>query len=97
MPKIVKMTSGSFRRPDFEGSLAFRGDSPVRAVRPHNDIANEIVITLGTRNDWSIQAVKDLPILQPFLLVCPPKTGPGGMRVSEAPRGQETTREATHG
>jgi hypothetical protein len=65
MPKIERMTSCSFRWPDFEGSLAFRGDSPVGAVGPHKDIANEIVITLGTRNDWSIEAVKDLPILQP--------------------------------
>jgi hypothetical protein len=31
------------------------------------------------------------------LVVCSPKTGPCGMRVSEAPRGQETNREATHG
>ena len=29
-------------------------------------------------------------------VVCSPKTGPGGMRVSEAPRGQETNHEATH-
>jgi len=46
--EIVRMTPGSFRRPDFEGSLAFRGDSPVGAVNPYKDIANEIVITLGT-------------------------------------------------
>ena len=31
------------------------------------------------------------------LMVCSPKTGPGGMRVSEALRGQETNHEATHG
>src|SRR5262249_36732480 len=31
------------------------------------------------------------------ILTCSPKTGPGRMRVSEAPRGQETNREATHG
>jgi hypothetical protein len=31
------------------------------------------------------------------VLVCSPKTGPGGMRVSEALRGQETNHEATHG
>ena len=30
-------------------------------------------------------------------MICSPKTGPGGMRVSEAPRGQETNHEATHG
>jgi hypothetical protein len=30
-------------------------------------------------------------------VVCSPKTGPGGMRVSEALRGQETNHEATHG
>jgi hypothetical protein len=30
-------------------------------------------------------------------VTCSPKTGPGGMRVSEAPRGQETNHEATHG
>lgn len=29
-------------------------------------------------------------------VVCSPKTGPGGMRVSDAPRGQETIDEATH-
>ena len=29
-------------------------------------------------------------------LVCSPKTGLGGMRVSEAPWGQETNHEATH-
>ena len=29
------------------------------------------------------------------VLVCSPKTGAGGMRVSEAPRGQETSHEAT--
>ena len=41
-----------------------------------------------------------LPIYRPtqvVLLVCSPKTGPGGMRVSEALRGQETNREASHG
>ena len=31
------------------------------------------------------------------LVTCSPKTGPGGMRVSEALRGQETNHEATHG
>jgi hypothetical protein len=31
------------------------------------------------------------------LVTCSPKTGPGGMRVSEAPRGRETNHEATHG
>ena len=30
-------------------------------------------------------------------LTCSPKTGPGGMRVSEALRGQETNHEAAHG
>jgi hypothetical protein len=67
MPKIMLMTSRSFRRPDFEASLAFRRNPPVGAVCPHNNIANGIVITLGTGNDGSIQGVKDLPILQPSL------------------------------
>jgi hypothetical protein len=67
MPKIVSMTSGGFRRPDFEVSRAFRGDSPVGTIDPYNDIANEIPITLGTRNDWPVQAVKDLTILQPSI------------------------------
>ncbi|HEX5271095.1 MAG TPA: DUF4058 family protein, partial [Gemmataceae bacterium] len=31
------------------------------------------------------------------VVTCSPKTGPGGMRVSEAPRGRETNHEATHG
>jgi hypothetical protein len=31
------------------------------------------------------------------VVVCSPKTGPGGMRVSEALRGQETNHEATQG
>ena len=30
-------------------------------------------------------------------VTCSPRTGPGGMRVSVAPRGRETNREATHG
>src|SRR5262249_19857629 len=32
-----------------------------------------------------------------LFMVCSPKTGPGGMRVSEALRGQETIHEAPHG
>ncbi len=31
------------------------------------------------------------------LLTCSPKSGPGGMRVSEALRGRETNHEAAHG
>jgi hypothetical protein len=67
MPKIVRMTPGCLRRPDFEVSLAFRGDLPVGAIEPHKDVANEIAIAFGTRNDGSIEAIKDLPILQPSI------------------------------
>src|SRR5262245_55356378 len=67
MPKVMQMAPRRFRRPDFEVGRAFRGASPVGAVFPHKDAANETVITLGTRNDGSVQAVKDLPIFQPSL------------------------------
>src|SRR4051794_20966157 len=67
MPRSVRMASSGFRRPDFEVCPTLRRGSPVAVGVPHKNVANEIVITLGTRNDWSIQAVKDLPIFQPSL------------------------------
>jgi hypothetical protein len=63
MFKIMKVPPSSFRRPDFEVGLAFGGDPPVGAICPQNSIANEIVITFGTRNDGAEQAIKDLSIL----------------------------------
>jgi transposase len=44
--------------------------------------------------------MKDFDVRVQFCLAhltCSPKTGPGGMRVSEALRGQETNHEAAHG
>jgi WD40 repeat protein len=53
---------------------------------------------------WDLESGKELHCLKGHQspVVCVafhllPKTGPGGMRVSEALRGQETNHEAAHG
>jgi hypothetical protein len=71
-------------------------------VSPVDGASNKVVVYLGNGG----MPVKGMTLIGIYSadgvrleeeVVCYPKSGPGGMRVSDAPWGQETNHEATHG